>query len=215
VVYLFSVISVVEVRRLVVDEARLVRTSKFLSKYLRHAPEQLGLSLAPGGWAGVEELLAAAAQHGMPLTRAELAEIIARNNKQRFAFDETGERIRANQGHSVAVDLQLEPVAPPALLYHGTGERAVAAIQREGLRKMRRQHVHLSPDVATAIVVGRRHGRPVVFEVRSGQLHAAGVPFYRSANGVWLVDAVPPEYLRFLAAPPPAGEPARRESGEK
>lgn len=180
------------------DEARLVRTSKFLSKYLRHAPEQLGLTLAPGGWVGVDELLAAVARHWMPLTRAELEEVVARNNKQRFAFDETGQRIRANQGHSVVVDLQLEPVAPPALLYHGTGERAVAAIQREGLRKMRRQHVHLSPDVATAITVGRRHGRPVVFEVQAAKLHAAGIPFYRSTNGVWLVDAVPPEYLRLM-----------------
>jgi putative RNA 2'-phosphotransferase len=180
------------------DEARLVRTSKFLSKYLRHAPEKLRLTLEPGGWVGVDALLAATARQGMPLSREELEEVVARNSKQRFAFDETGERIRANQGHSVAVDLQLEPLAPPDLLYHGTGERAVEAILREGLRKMRRHHVHLSGDVGTAIVVGRRHGRPVVFEVQAGKLHEAGYAFYRSENRVWLVDAVPPEYLRIL-----------------
>jgi len=180
------------------DEARLVRTSKFLSKYLRHAPEKLGLTLEPGGWAGVDDLLAAAAKRGMPLSRAELEEVVVRNSKQRFSFDETGARIRANQGHSVAVDLQLDPAIPPELLYHGTGERAVEAILREGLRKMRRHHVHLSGDVATAIAVGRRHGRPVVFEVQAGKLHAAGYTFYCSENGVWLVDAVPPEYLRVV-----------------
>ncbi len=176
----------------------LVRTSKFLSKYLRHAPDTLGLTLEPGGWVGVEELLAAAARRGMPLSRAELEEVVARNSKQRFSFDETGARIRANQGHSVAVDLQLDPGVPPELLYHGTGERAVEAILREGLRKMRRHHVHLSGDIATAIVVGRRHGRPIVFEVQADKLHAAGYTFYRSENGVWLVAAVPPEFLRML-----------------
>jgi putative RNA 2'-phosphotransferase len=180
------------------DEARLVRTSKFLSKYLRHTPDTLGLTLEPGGWVGVEELLAAAARRGMPLSRAELEEVVARNSKQRFSFDETGARIRANQGHSVAVDLQLDPAVPPELLYHGTGERAVEAILREGLRKMRRHHVHLSGDIATAIVVGQRHGRPIVFEVQAGKLHAAGYTFYRSENGVWLVAAVPPEFLRVL-----------------
>jgi putative RNA 2'-phosphotransferase len=184
-----------------VNDARLVRASKFLSKYLRHAPDKLGLTLAPGAWVSVAALLAAAARHGMPLTRAELDEVVARNNKRRFSYDETGERIRANQGHSVAVDLQLEPAVPPDLLYHGTGERTAEAIRREGLRKMRRHHVHLSPDVATALMVGRRHGRPVVFEVRAAALHAVGSPFYRSENGVWLVDAVPPGYLRLLDTP--------------
>lgn len=178
------------------DEARLVRTSKFLSKHLRHQPARLGLILAQGGWVGVEALLAACARHGMPLTRDELDEVVAGNNKQRFAYDETGTRIRANQGHSVDVDLLLEPVAPPAVLYHGTGHGAVAAIRREGLRRMRRHHVHLSPDVATATTVGARHGRPVVFAVDAAAMHGAGYVFYRSANGVWLVERVPPEYLR-------------------
>jgi len=181
------------------EERRLVRASKFLSKYLRHQPEALGLALAPGGWVEVGALLAACARHGMPLSRAELEEVVAGNNKRRFAFDETGGRIRANQGHSVEVDLQLEPTPPPEILYHGTGECAVAAIQRAGLRKMRRHHVHLSADVATALNVGRRHGRPVVFEVAAGRMSSDGFAFYRSENGVWLVDAVPPEYLRLLS----------------
>lgn len=178
------------------DEARLVRTSKFLSKHLRHQPARLGLTLAPGGWVEVEALLAACGAQGLPITRAELDEVVARNNKQRFAYDETGTRIRANQGHSVEVDLQLEPAVPPAVLYHGTGHATAEVIRREGLRRMRRHHVHLSPDVATATAVGARHGRPVVFAVDAAAMHAAGCVFYRSANGVWLVERVSPAYLR-------------------
>ena len=177
------------------DDIQIVRASRFLSKHLRHQPQRLGLELAPGGWVDVGTLLAACAAHSMPITRTELDEIVARNNKQRFAFDETGTRIRANQGHSVPVDLQLEPMEPPPLLYHGTGAGAVPAIQREGLRKMTRHHVHLSPDIPTAITVGKRHGRPVVFAVDAAAMHAAGYTFYRTANGVWLTDSVSPGYL--------------------
>lgn len=180
------------------DEGRLVRVSRFLSKHLRHQPGRIGLTLAPGGWVAVDALLAACARAGMPLARAELEEVVARNNKQRFAFDETGTRIRASQGHSVPVDLELEPREPPPALYHGTGAGAVAAIQREGLRKLRRHHVHLSPDVATAVMVGRRHGRPVVFAVDATRMRRDGFTFFRSENGVWLVDAVPPRYLRIV-----------------
>ena len=176
-----------------------VRTSKFLSLHLRHQPQRLGLVLEPGGWVAVDDLLQAVARHGVRISRAELDEVVANSDKQRFSFDPSGRRIRANQGHSVAVDLELEPVEPPAVLYHGTGERSVPSIERDGLRKMRRQHVHLSPDVATAQRVGSRHGRPVVFEVDAAALHAAGCPFYRAVNGVWLVDAVPPRYLRRLS----------------
>ena len=183
------------------DEGRLVRVSRFLSKHLRHQPRRIGLTLAPGGWVTVDALLAACARAGMPLSRAELDEVVARNNKQRFAFDESGTRIRASQGHSVPVDLELEPREPPATLYHGTGEGAVAAIQREGLRKMRRHHVHLSSDVATAVMVGRRHGRPVVFAVDAAAMRRADSTFFCSENGVWLVNAVPPTYLRIVDEP--------------
>jgi putative RNA 2'-phosphotransferase len=178
------------------NDERMVRISKYLSKYLRHQPESLGLTLAPGGWVGVDDLLAACRRNGFAFSRAELDEVVARNDKQRFAFDPEGVRIRANQGHSVEVDLQLEPAEPPDVLYHGTGHGSAGAVEAEGLRKMRRHHVHLSGDVPTAQKVGARHGRPVVFAVDAAGMRRAGFTFYRSANGVWLVDEVPAEYLR-------------------
>ena len=181
------------------DRNRLIRISKFLSKHLRHSPERLGLQLAPGGWVEVDVLLAACAGTGFPIGRAELDHVVAHNDKQRFAYDETGLRIRANQGHSVVVDLQLEPAAPPAVLYHGTGERAVGAILDQGLRKMRRHHVHLSEATATASRVGARHGRPAVFAVDAAGLARAGATFFRSTNGVWLVEDVQARYLRQLS----------------
>ncbi|SRR5579875_1710382 len=183
------------------EETQLVRISKFLSKHLRHQPQRLSLTLAPGGWVDVGALLAACAAHGMPLKRAELDEVVERNSKQRFSYDETGERIRANQGHSVEVDLQLAPLAPPDTLYHGTGEHAVTAILRQGLLKMKRHHVHLSPDIPTARMVGKRHGRPVIFQVDTATMANAGMLFYRSANGVWLTDHVPPQYLTIIEKP--------------
>ena len=152
--------------------------------------------------------MAACARAGMSLSRAELDEVVARNNKQRFAFDESGTRIRASQGHSVPVDLELEPREPPATLYHGTGASAVAAIQREGLRKMRRHHVHLSPDMATAVIVGRRHGHPVVFTIDAAAMRHDDYTFFRAENGVWLVDAVPPAYLRIVDEPATRDGPA-------
>jgi putative RNA 2'-phosphotransferase len=178
------------------DSKRLIRVSKFLSKHLRHEPEALGLALEPGGWVRVEDLLAGCERRGLALNWAELVEVVATNDKQRFSFDETGERIRANQGHSTPVDLQLEPVSPPDVLYHGTAEGVVAEILRTGLHRMARHHVHLSAAVPTALKVGARHGRPVVLVVDAAGMSRAGIPFYRSANGVWLVDAVPPQYLR-------------------
>ncbi len=182
-------------------EPQLTRISKTLSYHLRHRPDALGLTLGPGGWVAVDDLLAALARQGKPVTRAELDEVVAWNPKQRFAFDETGARIRASQGHSVAVDLELAPVEPPAVLYHGTGAQSVAAILREGLRKQQRHHVHLSADVATARAVGARHGRPVVLQVDAAAMRTAGHVFYRSANGVWLVDAVPPEFFQPQGPP--------------
>jgi putative RNA 2'-phosphotransferase len=175
---------------------RLVRISKYLSRHLRHEPERLGLELAPGGWVGVDELLRACAREGFPFSREELEEVVARNDKRRFSFDETGARVRANQGHSVEVDLQLERAEPPAVLYHGTGAGSADAVAAEGLKRMSRHHVHLSADAETARRVGARHGRPVVFEVDSARMAADGHDFYLSANGVWLVERVPAEYLR-------------------
>ena len=173
-------------------------TSKLLSKHLRHDPQAIGLELAEGGWVLVEDLLAACRRHGKPLTHLELSEIVTESDKQRFAFDATGTLIRAQQGHSVPVDLQLAPAVPPPVLYHGTVAAALPAIQREGLQKMNRHHVHLSPDLETARRVGGRRGKPVLLAVDAAGLHDAGVVFYESGNGVWLVDHVPPAYLQQL-----------------
>jgi putative RNA 2'-phosphotransferase len=182
-----------------VDDKRKVRVSKFLSKHLRHAPHEIGLSLQPGGWVAVEELLAALARHGFLVTRDELDLVVTTNDKQRFAFDETGHRIRANQGHSVEVDLELTPADPPDVLYHGTAAASLDAILAGGLLKMRRHHVHLSQDIATALKVGARHGKPVVLAVASRKMIGNGFRFFVSANGVWLVDHVPPDCLTVLS----------------
>jgi len=168
----------------------VVRTSKRLSYVLRHAPDSVGLTLDEHGWVDVDDLLAA-----LRLTRAELDDVVARNDKQRFAVDGTGTRIRASQGHSVAVDLGYAPATPPAELFHGTADRFLASIRAEGLRPGNRHAVHLSPDTGTARRVGARRGRPVVLRVDAAAMARDGVAFTRSANGVWLVDAVPPRYL--------------------
>ncbi len=180
------------------DRSRQIKISKYLSKHLRHDPEQLGLTLAPGGWVSVDELLAACGAHQFPITRVELEEVVVTSDKQRFSFDETKTRIRANQGHSVEVDLQLESQIPPDVLYHGTGEQSVPAILRSGLLKMSRHHVHLSKDVETARKVGMRHGRPVILAIDAAAMQQAGVTFYCSENGVWLVDEVLPQYLSVI-----------------
>lgn len=171
------------------------RISKRLSYHLRHAPERIGLELDDGGWADVGVLLTALAAHGTVVSRAELERVVAENDKQRFAFDETGTRIRASQGHSIPVDLALVATAPPAELFHGTVDRFLPAIRREGLRPMDRHHVHLSAAVDTARKVGARRGNPVVLTVASGRMAETGHEFFVSANGVWLVAAVPAEYL--------------------
>jgi putative RNA 2'-phosphotransferase len=177
------------------NDARTIRISKRLSFHLRHAPERIGIELDDGGWVDVTALLDALAAHGTRVSRAELDHVVAANDKQRFAFDETGTRIRASQGHTVPVDLDLPVAVPPDVLYHGTVAAFLAAIRREGLRPMDRHHVHLSATTETAATVGARRGRPVVLTVAAGRMVAAGYAFRLSANGVWLVAAVPPEYL--------------------
>ncbi len=171
------------------------RISKYLSLVLRHDPAAAGVTLDPEGWVEVTELLAGAARHGFSFTLAELKEVVQTNDKQRFGFSADGQRIRANQGHSVAVDLGLTPEPPPPVLYHGTVERFVTSIMDTGLEKRARQHVHLSPDVDTANRVGSRRGKPVILEIAAADMHSAGFLFFRSANGVWLTEQVPPQYI--------------------
>lgn len=174
---------------------RKVKISKYLSKHLRHSPDLLGLELQQGGWVAIAELLVACQKHKFPISEKELKEVVAQNDKKRFSFDPTGTRIRANQGHTVEVDLHLQPTIPPDILYHGTSHHAIEAIAQTGLSKMSRHHVHLSTDIATARNVGKRRGRPVIFALDAAAMHAAGYNFYCSENRVWLVDRVPPEYL--------------------
>src|SRR5947208_9682601 len=169
------------------DAKQRITISKYLSKHLRHEPERSGLTLAEGGWVEVAELLAACARNQFPITRELLDEVVTTCDKQRFAFDATGTRIRANQGHSAPVDLQLEPRSPPWELFHGTPQQNVAAIMSEGLRRMARHHVHLSPDIETARKVGARRGKPAIFRIDAAAMLTAGQVFYCSDNGVWLV----------------------------
>jgi putative RNA 2'-phosphotransferase len=180
------------------DDKRRVRISKFMSLVLRHEPEKAHLTLEPGGWVLIDDLLAGAAGTGFRFTRDELETVVETCDKQRFAIDETDTKIRANQGHSTEVDLQLKPVEPPAELFHGTADRNLAAVLRDGLFKMARHHVHLSLDQTTATKVGQRHGKPVLLVIDAAKMRADGHVFYRSANGVWLVEHVPPQYLRVL-----------------
>lgn len=180
------------------DDRRLVKVSTYLTKHLRHRPERLGLQLEPGGWVQVDNLLEACRQASFELSPEELVEVVERNDKRRFSFDAAGTRIRANQGHSIAIDLQLEPVQPPTVLYHGTGESAVAWILKQGLQPMGRHHVHLSNDTGTAIKVGARHGRPKVLQIDARRMHLDGGVFFRTDNDVWLTDHVPVEYLHVL-----------------
>lgn len=177
------------------DDRRIVKISKYLSRHLRHQPERIGIALDPHGWVEIDELITAAAAHGFRFTRAELDEVVRCNDKQRFAVED--DRIRANQGHTVDVDLCLPTAEPPPYLYHGTIARVLPMIRAEGLRPMNRHAVHLSPDRRTATRVGARRGVPVVISVDAGAMHRAGHVFTVSANGVWLVDAVPPGFLRF------------------
>jgi putative RNA 2'-phosphotransferase len=173
----------------------IVTTSKLLSYVLRHRPDSVKLALDAHGWAEVDELLARLAASGKPVDRALLERVVADNDKQRFAFSEDGRRIRASQGHSIAVDLQLREAEPPAVLYHGTASRFLKSILASGLRAGGRHHVHLSADAQTATRVGARHGFPVVLMVDARRMRKDGLVFYQSDNGVWLTTQVLPKYL--------------------
>ena len=175
-----------------------IKISKYLAKHLRHSPEDLGLTLETGGWVNIDDLLEAADSKGFSISREELEDVVFSNDKQRFSISDDGTKIRANQGHSTAVDMDFKSAIPPDVLYHGTVAKFLPAIKSEGLKKMNRHHVHLSRDVETATKVGSRRGKPVILEIRSGSMAAAGYKFYISANGVWLTDDVPTIYINEM-----------------
>jgi putative RNA 2'-phosphotransferase len=174
-----------------------IRASKLLSLVLRHDPGKVGLRLDPQGWVAVPDLLAALRKAGRVIDREQLLRVVRESDKQRFAVDPAADRIRANQGHSVAVDLDLPVAVPPAELFHGTPVRNVASIEGAGLRRGARHAVHLSADRATAAKVGARRGEFVIFVVDAARMSADGAVFTVSANGVWLADEVPARYLRL------------------
>lgn len=172
-----------------------IKLGRFLSLVLRHNPGAAGISLDGHGWADVEELLEGVGRTGRQIDRETLERIVRENSKQRYSFNDGHTKIRANQGHSLQVDVELREAPPPRYLYHGTAERFLPAIEAEGIKRMNRQHVHLSGDRRTAAAVGRRHGVPVVLRIDAGAMARNGAPFYRSENGVWLCPYVPPEYF--------------------
>jgi putative RNA 2'-phosphotransferase len=168
--------------------------SKFIALILRHKPETIGITLDEHGWVNVGELIAGIAAQ-QPFTMEMLEEIVKTDNKQRYSFNEDKTLIRANQGHSIPVDVELEEKTPPDILYHGTGLKYTESIDRQGLIPKSRLYVHLSADYDTAVKVGQRHGKPVVYQVKAGKMTADGYKFYLSVNGVWLTKRVLPEYL--------------------
>ncbi len=172
-------------------------TGKYIALILRHKPQTIGITLDEHGWANVDELIEGVSKTH-PMTMEDLERIVAQDDKQRYSFNEDKTLIRANQGHSIPVDVELEEVEPPEILYHGTGEKFVASIEEQGLIAKSRLYVHLSGDVETANKVGIRHGKPVIYKVKSGEMGRNGFKFFRSVNGVWLIKHVPVEYLERM-----------------
>jgi putative RNA 2'-phosphotransferase len=171
------------------------KISKFLSLVLRHQPQTINLKLDTNGWANTQELIEKCGKKGVKFSLRELEIVVETNDKKRFIFNEDKTKIRANQGHSVEIDLALKPIEPPDFLYHGTSDKTVNLILEEGIKKMSRQHVHLSQDKETAIKVGSRHGKPIVLTIMASQMHQDGILFYQSENGVWLTDFIDKKYI--------------------
>ncbi|WP_246625316.1 RNA 2'-phosphotransferase [Edaphocola aurantiacus] len=180
------------------DDKAVKRLSKYLSYILRHHPEQLGIQLDDQGWTSVTTLLEQMQASNPEMNRAFLEHIVDTNAKQRFAFNETKDKIRANQGHSVSVQLNYIPQPPPEILYHGTAQQYLERILQQGLLKGERHHVHLSIDTETARQVGQRHGKPSILSIDTKQMLQDGHLFYCAANGVWLTEQVPVQYLKLL-----------------
>ncbi|PBJ11003.1 RNA 2'-phosphotransferase [Flavobacterium sp. ACN6] len=181
------------------NEKTAKSVSKFLSLVLRHSPETIGLKLDENGWADVDELILKCNKKGSQnqMTAELLDYVVENNDKKRFAFNEDKTKIRASQGHSISVELNLEETEPSEYLYHGTVAKFLESIKKEGLQKMSRQHIHLSKDRETAVKVGSRRGAPQILSIRSGQMYRDGFKFYLSENNVWLTDEVPVKYIDF------------------
>ncbi|SHE78923.1 RNA 2'-phosphotransferase [Dysgonomonas macrotermitis] len=171
------------------------RIGKFLSLILRHDPQKIGIELDEQGWAKVSELIEKCKKHRYHFSREDLIEIVETNDKQRYSFNEKRSKIRANQGHSIDIDLALSPTEPPEYLYHGTATRFLSSIMEQGIVKGSRQHVHLSKNKETADKVGSRHGKPAILTIMSGKMYTDGILFYQSENGVWLTDYVDTKYI--------------------
>jgi len=171
------------------------KLSKFISLVLRHKPEAAKITLDEHGWANVEELLAGVHDTGRKIDRNMLEEIVKTDHKQRYSFNQDKTLIRANQGHSIPVDVELEEQEPPEFLYHGTAGRFLNSILAEGLKPMGRLYVHLSKDIETAVKVGKRHGNPVVLKIKAGEMWRDGMKFYLSRNSVWLTGYVDKKYM--------------------
>lgn len=180
------------------SKTTLDKTSKFLSFILRHNPDSIDLTLDENGWANINELINRINISGelKNLNRSLIEEVVDTSDKKRFIISDNGQNIRANQGHSINVNLQLKPVTPPEFLYHGTATRFLDSILQEGLNPQQRQYVHLSTDIETATAVGQRYGKPVILKIKALLMHEQGFVFYRSENGVWLTDSVPPSFLQ-------------------
>lgn len=171
------------------------RVSKKLSLLLRHRPELYQLQLDKQGWCEIAELIASAKKNNFPITQEILEKVVAENDKKRFAFSEDGKKIRANQGHSIPIELGYTSTEPPQFLYHGTATRFMKSIKMQGLQKRNRHHVHLSTDRDTALKVGARHGVPIILTIQAGRMYQDGFEFFLSENGVWLTDVVPAKYF--------------------
>ena len=175
----------------------LIKTSRFISLILRHKPETIGITLDEHGWANVEELIAGVNKK-YPIDMQILEKIVNDDDKNRYSFNGDKTMIRANQGHSIPVDVELKKLNPPDILYHGTGEKYVESIEKQGLIRKNRLYVHLSNDIEIAEKVGKRHGKPVIYEIDCKKMIEDGIEFFKSENNVWLVESVPVKYLKKL-----------------
>ena len=174
------------------------KLSKFISLILRHKPEEIGITLDEHGWAKVEDLINGINKSGRHIDMNVLEEIVKTDSKQRYSFNEDKTKIRANQGHSIQVDLELKKLAPPNILYHGTATKSLEGIKSQGIKSMSRQYVHLSKDFETAKQVGSRHGKPVILIIDAKRMYEDGIKFYLSENGVWLTEYVDPKYILYI-----------------